>query len=136
MPYYEFGLYFIIYTHTHIYIYFFGGVVYQRLNLVGIGEALALNTSSLFPAEAQRASGSIIPIYYALLATVVLSLWHSYKQRQQLTKARTAELVGFDRDQRHGDNSIFLDSPSGLESCATNQEPHPDFGCQLYLHLP
>ncbi|XP_047388334.1 death domain-containing membrane protein NRADD-like [Sciurus carolinensis] len=54
----------------------------------------------------------------------------------QLSKARTTKLVGLDGDQRHGNSSVFLDSPSGLEPCATNWEPHPDLGCQLYLHLP
>ncbi|XP_019272152.1 death domain-containing membrane protein NRADD-like [Panthera pardus] len=108
------------------------------------GGALAPNTSSPFPPEPPGASGSIIPVYCALLATVVLGLlayvafkcWRSHKQRQQLAKARTAELGTFDRDQRHGDSIVFLDNPSGQEPCAPSQGPHPELGCRLYLHLP
>lgn len=108
------------------------------------GGALAPNSSSPFPPEPPGASGSIIPVYCALLATVVLGLlayvafkcWRSHKHRQQLAKARTAELGTFDRDQRHGDSAVFLDHPSGREPCAPSQGPHPELGCRLYLHLP
>uniref|UniRef100_A0A8C6W3M7 Death domain-containing membrane protein NRADD n=1 Tax=Nannospalax galili TaxID=1026970 RepID=A0A8C6W3M7_NANGA len=79
---------------------------------VGIGEALAPNTSSLFPPD-----------------------WRSHKQRQQLAKARTVELGDLDKNQRHGVNSIFVDSPRGLEPCIPSQGPYPDIGCQLYLHI-
>ncbi|XP_028641222.1 death domain-containing membrane protein NRADD isoform X2 [Grammomys surdaster] len=90
------------------------------------------------------ASSNIIPVYCALLATVVLGLlayvafkcWRSHKQRQQLAKARTVELGDPDRDQRHGDSSVFVDSPRGLEPCIPSQGPHPDLGCRLYLHIP
>ncbi|MBV95381.1 Death domain-containing membrane protein NRADD, partial [Eschrichtius robustus] len=90
------------------------------------------------------ASGSNIPVYCALLASVVLGLlayvafkcWCSCKQRQQLAKARTAELGAFNRDQMHGDSSVFQDSPSSLEPCVPSQGPHPELGCRLYLHLP
>lgn len=41
---------------------------------VWVGGALAPNTSSPFPPEPPGASGSIIPVYCALLATVVLGL--------------------------------------------------------------
>lgn len=110
----------------------------------GAGGALATNTSSPFFPEPPEASGSIIPIYCALLATVVFGLlayvafkcWRSHKQRQQLAKARTAELGPLSRDQRHGDGSDFLDSPSGLEPCASSQGPQPDLDCRFYLHLP
>ncbi|XP_052043079.1 death domain-containing membrane protein NRADD [Apodemus sylvaticus] len=109
---------------------------------VGAGGALAPNTSSLFPPEPPGASSNIIPVYCALLATVVLGLlayvafkcWRSHKQRQQLAKARTVELGDPDRDQRRGDG-VFVDSP-GLEPCLPRQGPHPDLGCQLYLHIP
>jgi hypothetical protein len=47
--------------------------------------------------------------------------WRSHKQRQQLAKVRTAELGGFDRDQRHGDGSVSLDCPTGLEPGASSQ---------------
>uniref|UniRef100_A0A8C8YTJ1 Tumor necrosis factor receptor member 16 transmembrane domain-containing protein n=1 Tax=Prolemur simus TaxID=1328070 RepID=A0A8C8YTJ1_PROSS len=75
------------------------------------------------------ASASIIPVYCALLATMVLGLltcvvfqcWHSYKQRQQLAKAQTAEVGGPNRDQMHGDSRVFLDSPSSLEADAPSQ---------------
>ncbi|XP_058298022.1 death domain-containing membrane protein NRADD-like isoform X2 [Hylobates moloch] len=98
---------------------------------VGAGEALAPNTSSLFLLEPPGVSGSIIPVYCTLLATVVLGLlaymafkcWHSHKQRQQLAKARTAEVGGLNKDQMHGDSSVFLDSPSSLEPCASSQAP-------------
>lgn len=108
---------------------------------IGAGGALAPNTSSLFPPEPPGASSNIIPVYCALLATVVLGLlayvafkcWRSRKQRQQLAKARTVELGDPDRDQRHGDSSAFVDSPHGLEP---SQGPHPDLGCRLYLHIP
>ncbi|XP_035963618.1 death domain-containing membrane protein NRADD-like [Halichoerus grypus] len=111
---------------------------------VWVGGALAPNTSSPFPPEPPGASGSIIPVYCALLATVVLGLlayvafkcWRSRKQRQQLAKARTTELGALDRDQRHGDSIAFLDNPSGREPCAPSQGPHPEPGCRLYLHLP
>ncbi|XP_004368523.2 death domain-containing membrane protein NRADD-like [Trichechus manatus latirostris] len=111
---------------------------------VGAGGALTPNTSSPFPPEPPGASGSIIPVYCALLASVVLGLlacvafkcWRSHKQRQQLAKARTAELGGLDRDQMGGDSSVFLDSPSGLEPCTPDQGPNPELGCRLYLHLP
>ncbi|XP_013368841.1 PREDICTED: death domain-containing membrane protein NRADD-like [Chinchilla lanigera] len=108
------------------------------------GGALAPNTSSPFPPEPPGASGSIIPVYCALLATVVLGLlayvafkcWRSHQQRQQLAKARTAELGALSRDQRLGNSSVCLDSPTGLEPCAPSQGLHPDLGCQLYLRLP
>lgn len=113
---------------------------------VWIGErgGLAQNTSSPFPSEPPGASGSIIPVYCALLATVVLGLlayvafkcWRSHKQRQQLAKARTAELGALDKDQTHRESSVFHDSPSSLESCVPSQGPHPELGCRLYLHLP
>ncbi|XP_005632674.1 death domain-containing membrane protein NRADD-like isoform X1 [Canis lupus baileyi] len=111
---------------------------------VWVGGALAPNTSSPFPPEPPGASGNIIPVYCALLATVVLGLlayvafkcWRSHKQRQQLAKARTAELGDLDRDQRHGDSIVFLDNPSGREPCAPSQGSHPELGCRLYLHLP
>ncbi|XP_019488300.1 PREDICTED: death domain-containing membrane protein NRADD-like isoform X2 [Hipposideros armiger] len=112
---------------------------------IGAGGALAPNASSPFPPEPPGASGSsIIPVYCALLATVVLGLlayvafkcWRSHKQRQQLAKARTTELGALDRDQMHGDGGVFRDSPSGLESCAPSQGPHPESGCRLYLRLP
>lgn len=110
---------------------------------VEAGGALAPNTSSPFPPEPPGASGSIIPVYCALLATVVLGLlayvafkcWRSHKQRQQLAKARTAELGALDRDQIRGDSGVFLDSPSSLP-CAPSQGPYPELGCRLYLHLP
>ncbi|XP_057561096.1 death domain-containing membrane protein NRADD-like isoform X2 [Hippopotamus amphibius kiboko] len=110
----------------------------------GAGGALAPSTSSPFPPEPPGASGSIIPVYCALLATVVLGLlayvafkcWRSRKQRQQLAKARTAELGALNRDQKHGDSSVFQDSPSDLEPCAPSQGLHPELGCRLYLHLP
>ncbi|XP_036724325.1 death domain-containing membrane protein NRADD-like isoform X6 [Balaenoptera musculus] len=47
--------------------------------------------------------------------------WCSRKQRQQLAKARTAELGAFNRDQMHGDSSVFQDSPSSLEPCVPSQ---------------
>uniref|UniRef100_A0AAF6DLW8 Neurotrophin receptor associated death domain n=1 Tax=Bos taurus TaxID=9913 RepID=A0AAF6DLW8_BOVIN len=108
------------------------------------GGALAPSTSSPFSPEPPGASGSIIPVYCALLATVVLGLlayvvfkcWRSRKHRQQLAKARTAELGALSRDQLHGDSSVFRDSPAGLEPCAPSQGPPPELGCQLYLHLP
>lgn len=111
---------------------------------VGAGGVLAPNTSSLFPPEPPGASSNIIPVYCALLATVVLGLlayvafkcWRSRKQRQQLAKARTVELGDPDRDQRHGDSSVFVDSPHGLEPCIPSQGPHADLGCRLYLHIP
>ncbi|EAW64804.1 hCG1777811 [Homo sapiens] len=62
--------------------------------------------------------------------------WRSHKQRQQLAKARTAELGGLNKDQMHGDSSVFLDSPSSLEPCAPSQGPHPELGCRLHLDLP
>ncbi|XP_036986036.2 death domain-containing membrane protein NRADD-like isoform X1 [Artibeus jamaicensis] len=108
----------------------------------GSGGALASNTSS--SSEPPGASGSIIPVYCALLATVVLGLlayvafkcWRSHKQRQELAKARTAELGALDRDQMLGDSSVLRDSSSGRESCVPSQGPHPELGCRLYLHLP
>ncbi|XP_058933108.2 death domain-containing membrane protein NRADD-like isoform X2 [Kogia breviceps] len=60
----------------------------------------------------------------------------SCKQRQQLAKAQTAELGAFNRDQMHGESSVFRDSPSSLEPCVPSQGPHPELGCWLYLHLP
>ncbi|XP_006171089.1 death domain-containing membrane protein NRADD [Tupaia chinensis] len=109
----------------------------------GTGGALAPSTSSPIPPEPAGASGSITPVYCALLASVVLGLlayvafkcWRSHKQRRQLAKARTAELGALDRDQLHGDSSVFLDLPSGLEPC-TLEGPHPELSCRLYLHLP
>ncbi|XP_045055800.1 death domain-containing membrane protein NRADD isoform X2 [Desmodus rotundus] len=111
---------------------------------IGAGGALAPNTSSSFPSEPPGASGSIIPVYCALLATVVLGLlayvafkcWRSHKQRQELAKARTAELGALNRDQMHGDSSVLRDSSSGRESSVPSQGPHPELGCRLYLHLP
>lgn len=110
----------------------------------GAGGALAPNTSSPSPSEPPGASGSIIPVYCALLATVVLGLlayvafkcWRSHKQRQELAKARTAELGALDRDQMHGDSGVLRDSSSGRECCGPSQGPHPELGCRLYLHLP
>ncbi|XP_040850303.1 death domain-containing membrane protein NRADD-like isoform X2 [Ochotona curzoniae] len=106
----------------------------------GVWAALALNASS-FPAEPPDTAGNIIPVYCALLATLVLGLlayvafkcWRSHKQRQQLAKARTAELGGLgglDVDQARG-RSVFLDSPSD-----SSHGPRPELGCRLYLHLP
>ncbi|XP_022429027.1 LOW QUALITY PROTEIN: death domain-containing membrane protein NRADD-like [Delphinapterus leucas] len=110
----------------------------------GAGGALAPGTSSSFPPEPPGASGSYIPVYCALLASVALSLlayvafkcWCSRKQRQQLAKARTAELGAFNRDQMLGESSVFWDSPSSLEPCVPSQGLHPELGCRLYLHLP
>ncbi|EGV92158.1 death domain-containing membrane protein NRADD isoform X2 [Cricetulus griseus] len=129
------------------------GVVYTDTALKGQGRdrervwagvegALAPNTSS-FPPEPPGASSNIIPVYCALLATVVLGLlayvafkcWRSHKQRQQLAKARTVELGDPDRDHRHGDSSIFVDSPHCLEPCIPSQGPNPDPGCRLYLRI-
>uniref|UniRef100_A0AC11D885 Uncharacterized protein n=1 Tax=Ovis aries TaxID=9940 RepID=A0AC11D885_SHEEP len=62
--------------------------------------------------------------------------WRSRKQRQQLAKARTAELGALSRDQLHGDSSVFRDSPAGLEPCVPSQGLPPELGCRLYLHLP
>ncbi|XP_004704211.1 death domain-containing membrane protein NRADD-like [Echinops telfairi] len=111
---------------------------------VGPGGDLAPNTSSPFPPEPPGASGSIIPVYCALLAAVVLGLlayvafkcWRSHKQRQQLAKARSTELGALDRDQTRGDSCVFLDSPGPLEPCAPSQGLNPEFRNQLYLHLP
>lgn len=111
---------------------------------VGAGGALAPNTSSVFPPEPPGAASNIIPVYCALLAAVVLGLlayvafkcWRSHKQRQQLAKARTVELADPDRDQRHGDSGVFVDSSGGVEPCIPSQGLHPDLGCRLYLHLP
>lgn len=47
--------------------------------------------------------------------------WRSHQQRQQLAKARAAELGALDRDPRHAENSVFLDSPSCLAPCAPSQ---------------
>ncbi|XP_021574807.1 death domain-containing membrane protein NRADD-like [Carlito syrichta] len=111
---------------------------------VEAGGTLAPNTSSSSPPEYPGTSGSFIPVYCVLLATVVLGLlayvafkcWRSHKQRQQLVKARTAELGGLSRDSMHRNSSVFPDSPSGLEPCAPCQGPHPELGCRLSLHLP
>ncbi|XP_054585684.1 death domain-containing membrane protein NRADD-like isoform X2 [Eptesicus fuscus] len=111
---------------------------------VGEGGGPACNTSSPFPPEPPGAAGSSIPVYCALLATVVLGLlayvafkcWRSHQQRRQLAKARAAELGALDRDPRHGESSVFLDSPSGLAPCAPGQGPQPELGRRLYLHLP
>ncbi|XP_011373621.1 death domain-containing membrane protein NRADD-like [Pteropus vampyrus] len=111
---------------------------------IGAGGARAPNTSFSFPPEPPEASGSIIPVYCAVLATVVLGLlayvafkcWRSHKQRQQLAKARTTELGALDRNQMHVDSSVFPDSSSGLESCVPDKGLHPEIGCRLYLHLP
>ncbi|KAL6042750.1 hypothetical protein STEG23_022367 [Scotinomys teguina] len=116
----------------------------RKREWVEVGGALAPNTSSLFPPEPPGASSNIIPVYCALLATVILGLlayvafkcWRSHKQRQQLAKARTVELGDPDRDQRHGDSSVFVDSPHCLEPCIPSQGPQPDLGCRLYLHIP
>ncbi|XP_059878338.1 death domain-containing membrane protein NRADD-like isoform X4 [Delphinus delphis] len=110
----------------------------------GAGGALAPGTSCSFPPEPPGASGSNIPVYCALLASVALSLlayvafkcWCSHKQRQQLAKTRTAELGAFNRDQMLGESSVFWDSPSSLEPCVPSQGLHPELGCRLYLHLP
>ncbi|XP_042557417.1 death domain-containing membrane protein NRADD-like [Dipodomys spectabilis] len=110
---------------------------------VGTGEVLSPNTSSPFPPEPPGTSGSIIPVYCALLSTVVLGLlayvvfkcWRSRKQKQQLAKVRTAELGVL--DQRPGEEStIFLDSPGGTEPSGHPQGLQPDPDCRLYLHLP
>ncbi|KAI5928987.1 TBC1 domain family member 3L [Manis javanica] len=52
-------------------------------------------------------------------------------QREQLAKAQTAE-----QGALHRVSSVSLDSPSSLEPCAPSHGPHPELGCQLYLHLP
>ncbi|XP_032765661.1 death domain-containing membrane protein NRADD isoform X2 [Rattus rattus] len=75
-------------------------------------------------------------VVLGLLAYVAFKCWRSRKQRQQLAKARTVELGDPDRDQRHGDSSVFVDSPHGLEPCIPSQGPHADLGCRLYLHIP
>lgn len=106
----------------------------------GEGEALAPNATSSFPPEPPGASSSIIPVYCALLAAVVLGLlsyvvfkcWRSHKHKQKLAKARTAEMGS----QMHGESSIFLDAPINLDPCAPSQGQHPELGCRLYLHLP
>ncbi|XP_045434740.1 death domain-containing membrane protein NRADD-like [Pipistrellus kuhlii] len=96
---------------------------------VGEGSGPACNTSSPFPPEPPGAAGSSTPVYYALLATVVLGLlayvafkcWRSNQQRRQLAKARAAEPGG-------------LDGAPGPH--APSQGPQPELGGQLYLHLP
>lgn len=50
--------------------------------------------------------------------------WRSHKQRQQLAKARTVELADPDRDQRHGDSAVFVDSSRGVEPCIPGQGEH------------
>ncbi|XP_032503781.1 death domain-containing membrane protein NRADD-like isoform X1 [Phocoena sinus] len=73
---------------------------------------------------------------WSRLATGEIGGWCSRKQRQQLAKARTAELGAFNRDQMPGESSVFWDSPSSLEPCVPSQGLHPELGCRLYLHLP
>nr|XP_055238187.1 death domain-containing membrane protein NRADD-like isoform X2 [Gorilla gorilla gorilla] len=98
---------------------------------VGAGGALAPNTSSPFLLESPRGLRQHHPsLLYPpghcgprSLAYVAFKCWRSHKQRQQLAKARTAELGGLNKDQMHGDSSVFLDSPSSLEPCAPSQAP-------------
>ncbi|XP_049572276.1 death domain-containing membrane protein NRADD-like isoform X1 [Orcinus orca] len=109
----------------------------------GAGGALAPGTSCSFPPEPPGASGSNIPVYCALLASVALSLlaymafkcWCSHKQRQQLAKAQTAELGAFNRDQMLGESSVFWDSPSSLEPCVPSQGEPLSPNCSP-SHLP
>ncbi|KAK2505179.1 hypothetical protein MC885_013367 [Smutsia gigantea] len=120
------------------------------------------NTSFPFPLEPSGTSSSSIPVYCALLATVVLGLLAYVAFKQQLAKAWTAELGAL-----HRGSSVSLDSPTSLEPCAPNQGellapiyspadlalpyhpasdlrmlpsptlgPHPELGCRLYLHRP
>ncbi|XP_048190375.1 death domain-containing membrane protein NRADD-like [Perognathus longimembris pacificus] len=104
---------------------------------VGAGGALSPNTSSPSPPEPPGTSGSVIPVYCALLATVILGLlayvvfkcWRSRKQRQQLAKVRTAELGALDRDPRPAEDG-------GVEPGGHAQGRQADPDGPLYLHLP
>lgn len=64
------------------------------------------------------------PSQLLVLVPSGLYSWRSHKQRQQLAKARTVELGDPDRDHRHGDSSIFVDSPHCLEPCIPSQGEH------------
>ncbi|XP_037681959.1 death domain-containing membrane protein NRADD-like [Choloepus didactylus] len=104
---------------------------------VRTGGALAPNTSSPSLPELPGTSGSMMLVYCALLATVVLGLlayvafkcWCSHKQGQQLAKAQTAELGGLNRDQMHRDSTIFLDSPGGLQASTPARGPYSELEC-------
>uniref|UniRef100_A0A669QK22 Tumor necrosis factor receptor superfamily member 16 n=1 Tax=Phasianus colchicus TaxID=9054 RepID=A0A669QK22_PHACC len=69
---------------------------------------------------------NIIPVYCSLLAAVVVGLlayvafkcWHTCRQKQQLAKARAAELgTAAEGEKLHSDSGVFLDTHS-------LQEPH------------
>lgn len=71
-----------------------------------------LPSSSLSVSEKVEVGWQVLPAPHS---------WRSHKQRQQLAKARTAELGGLKRDHMPGDSSVFQDSPSGLEPCVPSQ---------------
>ncbi|XP_031463708.1 tumor necrosis factor receptor superfamily member 16-like isoform X1 [Phasianus colchicus] len=88
--------------------------------------ASATSTSTFVPPLPEDVGQNIIPVYCSLLAAVVVGLlayvafkcWHTCRQKQQLAKARAAELgTAAEGEKLHSDSGVFLDTHS-------LQEPH------------
>ncbi|XP_021239735.1 tumor necrosis factor receptor superfamily member 16-like, partial [Numida meleagris] len=88
--------------------------------------ASAASASTFVPPIPEDVGQNIIPVYCSLLAAVVVGLlayvafkcWHTCRQKQQLAKARAAELgTAAEGEKLHSDSGVFLDTHS-------LQEPH------------
>uniref|UniRef100_A0A803YD82 Tumor necrosis factor receptor member 16 transmembrane domain-containing protein n=1 Tax=Meleagris gallopavo TaxID=9103 RepID=A0A803YD82_MELGA len=89
----------------------------------------ATSASTFVPPLPEDVGQNIIPVYCSLLAAVVVGLlayvafkcWHTCRQKQQLAKARAAELgTAAEGEKLHSDSGVFLDTHS--------LEEHPHLG--------
>uniref|UniRef100_A0A803XPH5 Death domain-containing protein n=1 Tax=Meleagris gallopavo TaxID=9103 RepID=A0A803XPH5_MELGA len=94
--------------------------------------ASATSASTFVPPLPEDVGQNIIPVYCSLLAAVVVGLlayvafkcWHTCRQKQQLAKARAAELgTAAEGEKLHSDSGVFLDTHSLQEPHQTGKAP-------------
>ncbi|XP_020369997.2 tumor necrosis factor receptor superfamily member 16 isoform X1 [Rhincodon typus] len=85
---------------------------------------------------------NIIPVYFSILAAVIMGLviyvtvkcWNTCKQKKQLAKARAGELdAGPEGEKLHGDSGVFVDTHS-LHEPQLSKVVHVD--PSMYSKLP
>uniref|UniRef100_A0A8C9FUY8 Death domain-containing protein n=1 Tax=Pavo cristatus TaxID=9049 RepID=A0A8C9FUY8_PAVCR len=101
--------------------------------LNGRGTVTASASATTFvPPLPEDVGQNIIPVYCSLLAAVVVGLlayvafkcWHTCRQKQQLAKARAAELgTAAEGEKLHSDSGVFLDTHSLQEPHQTGKAP-------------